>query len=98
VKEFNNMKITEEQEEQIINFGVFGYSNERMSCLLGIDENGIEEEMEDTSSEFCKLYVKGKIKADYVIDCKLFDMARSGDIKALDKLNSRKTARKRSQK
>jgi hypothetical protein len=31
--------------------------------------------------------------ADYVIDLKLFDMAKSGDIKALDKLDFRKRSR-----
>jgi len=31
--------------------------------------------------------------ADYVIDLKLFEMAKTGDIKALDKLDNRKQLR-----
>ena len=89
------MEITEDQKDQIANFGAFGYSNQRMSFVLEVPENEIEEEMNDTSSNFYSLYMTGKTKADYVIDCKLFDMARSGDIKALDKLSSRKSARSR---
>ncbi len=36
--------------------------------------------------------------SDYVIDLKLFEMAKSGDIKALEKLDLRKYARKNDSK
>jgi hypothetical protein len=37
---------------------------------------------------------KGKDLAEYVIDLKLFEMAKSGDIKALEKFETRKANRK----
>jgi len=40
-----------------------------------------------------KLLQKGRDMADYVIDLKLFEMAKSGDIKALEKLDYRKRTR-----
>lgn len=83
------MKLTEEIIEQIVNFGAFQYSNLKMANVLNLPENIIEEEMNNKSSEFYKLYLKGKDRADYVIDLKLFQMAKVGDIKALDKFEQR---------
>ena len=41
-------------------------------------------------SVFYKTYMKGSDMANYLIDLKLFEMAQSGDIKAIDKLSERK--------
>jgi hypothetical protein len=87
------MKIKAEQEEMIINFGVFGYSAEKMASVLGVDLLEIEKCLQDKDSQFSKLIQKGSDLADYVIDLKLFEMAKSGDIKALDKLEVRKKFR-----
>ena len=87
------MKIVKEQEEQIINFGVFNYNAKKIASILGVDKKEIEQELKNQESEFSKLFQKGKDMADYVIDLKLFEMAKSGDIKALDKLDSRKCNR-----
>lgn len=87
------MIIAKEAEEQIVNFGVFEYDTLKMSNILDVSEHEIIKEMKNTSSDFYKLYQKGVDMADYVIDLKLFDMAKSGDIKALDKLDFRKRLR-----
>lgn len=87
------MIIAKEAEEQIVNFGVFEYDTLKMSNILDVPEHEIIKEMKNTSSDFYKLYQKGVDMADYVIDLKLFDMAKSGDIKALDKLDFRKRLR-----
>ena len=83
-----------DKELKIINFGVFGYDQRKMANILDIDEKEIGKMIADKSSEFNKLLQKGKDMADYVIDLKLFEMAKSGDIKALDKLDLRKRMRK----
>lgn len=87
------MIISKEVEEQIVNFGVFEYDTLKISNILNIPEHEIIKEIKNPLSDFYKLYQKGIDMADYVIDLKLFDMAKSGDIKALDKLDHRKRLR-----
>lgn len=87
------MEIKKEQEELIINFGAFGYDSEKISNILGVSELEISKEMDDENSLFSKLLQKGKDMSDYVIDLKLFEMAKAGDIKALEKFEFRKKER-----
>jgi len=47
----------------------------------------------EINSEFSQLLQKGRDMSDYVIDLRLFEMAKTGDIKALDKLEQRKNIR-----
>ena len=81
--------IIDEYEEMIVNFGAFSYSNEKMVAILLINEKQIAIEMEDKNSDFYRLYSKGKNMRDYVLDLKLFEMAQSGDLKALDEFYAR---------
>lgn len=92
------MKIEEEHREKIINFGAFDYDFIKMANILNLDYLEVENEMKNEDSEFHKLFQKGKDMSDYVIDLKLFEMAKSGDIKALEKLDLRKYARKNDSK
>lgn len=85
------MKI--ENEEQVVNFGVFAYGAKKIANILGVDLKEVEAEMNDKNSILSKLLEKGRDVSDYVIDLKLFEMAKSGDIKALDKLEFRKRSR-----
>jgi hypothetical protein len=87
------MEIKKEQKEQVINFGVFDYSSKKIASILGLDKSEVDSELKNKESELSKLLQKGKDMADYVIDLKLFEMAKTGDIKALDKLDSRKRMR-----
>ena len=84
------MEIKKEQEELIINLGALGYSKGKISSILGIDISHIEKEFSNKESKMSKLFQKGKDMADYVIDLKLFEMAKQGDMKALEKLELRK--------
>jgi len=84
------MEIKKEQHEQIVNCGVFDYDAQKLSNILGFKKEDIETEMKNKDSELSQLLQKGKDMADYVIDLKLFEMAKTGDIKALDKLGQRK--------
>lgn len=87
------MEIKKDQHEQIINCGVFEYNSEKLANILGFDKKEIESEIKNKYSELNQLLQKGKDMADYIIDLKLFEMAKTGDLKALDKLNKRKTNR-----
>ncbi len=80
-------------EEDIVNFGAFGYDAERVSSILQLPHSEVCKLMSDKKSEFYLLYDKGRIMAEYVIDQKLYEMAKAGDIKALEKLELRKKIR-----
>jgi hypothetical protein len=93
-KQFRTIfKIEKENEEQIINFGVFNYDALKIANILGLTETEIETEIKNENSDLSKLLQKGRDMADFVIDLKLFEMAKSGDIKALEKLDYRKRIR-----
>jgi len=89
------MEIKKEQEEIIINMGAFDYNASKIANILSFDIKEIEKEFKDKNSKLNELLLKGKDMADYVIDLKLFEMAKTGDIKALEKLDYRKNKRKR---
>jgi len=88
------MEIKKEQKEQVINFGVFNYDSKKIASILELDKDEVDSELKNEESELSKLLQKGKDMADYVIDLKLFEMAKTGDIKALEKLDLRKRRRK----
>ena len=87
------MNINKDNEEMIVNFGALEYDAEKISIILGEDIEEVKKEMKNKNSDLFKLLQKGKYLAEYLIDLKLFEMAKSGDIKALDKLDSRKRDR-----
>lgn len=86
--------ITEKEIEQIINLGALGYTPNLCSEILGWEQKEIEYLLKNKESVFYKNFQKGEIRAQYVIDLKLFELAQQGDIKALDKLELRKKLRK----
>ena len=88
------MKIEEEKEELIVNCGVFGYDARKIASILGVSEAEVLKEMDDKESQISKLLQKGVDMGDYVIDLKLFEMEKTGDIKALRKLDLRRKIRK----
>lgn len=87
--------INAEDRERIVNLGALEYDADSCAIILGWDKAEVEKLLEDTSSEFFKYYQEGKIKAQYVIDLKLFEQAQAGDIKSIEKLEFRKKMRKR---
>jgi hypothetical protein len=87
------MEIKKEDEERIINCGAFEYSAQKIAYLFGFDKNDVMREMDNKESKINQLLQKGKEMADYVIDLKLFEMAKIGDLKALERLEIRKSKR-----
>lgn len=85
--------ITEDVEEKVITFGSLHYSADKMANILGWDEKYIVKQMNDKSSDFSKLYKRGSDIAEYLLDKKLFEMAKSGDLKAMEKYEIKKKIR-----
>ena len=85
------MKI--ENPEMIINFGAFGYDAKKMSSILGVPEVEILSELKNKDSEFAKLFQKGVDMSEYVIDLKIFQMAKQGDLEAITLFEKRKEQR-----
>ncbi len=56
---------------------------------MKLDLKQVEQLLLDKSTDFFKIYQHGKDYASYLIDMKLFELAQSGDIKALEKLEKR---------
>jgi IS30 family transposase len=88
------MTLSDENKEMIINFGAFHYSSEKIASILGLKQTEIDKELKSTTSELYLLYKKGQDLADYAIDVKLFELARNGDIKAIEKMDLRKRKQK----
>tara|TARA_R110001599_G_scaffold332511_1_gene547975 strand:- start:23377 stop:23646 length:270 start_codon:yes stop_codon:yes gene_type:complete len=85
--------IEEKETELIINFGGLKYKNKQMAEVLGWPLSEIEKGMQK-EQKFYALYNQGKTRAAYVIDMKLFEMAQSGDLRALAKLEDRQKKKK----
>ena len=76
-------EFTDDQKKMIKNMGALGYQADKICSIMKFDLIMIKSAMVDKNSEFMKLYTEGADFASYVIDLKLFEMAQSGDIKAM---------------
>jgi len=86
--------MSNKEKQMIINFGALGYAPEICEKILGWEKSKFTNAIKNQSNDIFKAYEEGTLKADYVIDLKLFEQAQQGDIKALNKLEQRKRARK----
>lgn len=84
-----NMEYSNEIEEIIINCGAFGYKPDVIASLLKLEIHIVHDAM-DFDKKFIKLYNFGHNMANYKIDLKLFEMAKSGDIKAMQAFQAKK--------
>lgn len=83
------IEYSNENEEIIINCGAFGYKADVIASLLRIDLSVIENAMVN-DNQFIKLYKFGNDMANYKLDLKLFEMAKSGDIKAMQAFQAKR--------
>lgn len=87
------MKYTEDFLKKIVGVGTLGYSVSKIINVLDIEEKDVEQfinDFDNFDSQLRRAYQKGVDKADYAIDTKLFEQAKSGDLKALQKYEQRK--------
>ena len=91
------MKFEKEEIEVIHTFGALQYNNQQIADVLGVSILDIEKEFKNIESQLSKAYKKGKAMADFQIHSRLFDLAKTGDFKALEKLEDLRDENNRTQ-
>ena len=85
------MELTLETIQKIEQCGVLGYPPSKISSILGIlDQDTFIGLFNDPSSEVYKAYQKGVDKGDFAIDMKIYELAKSGDLDAIEQFQKRK--------
>lgn len=85
------MKYTDDFLKKIMQCGTLGYPLSKILNVLDVvNEAEFKDDFNNKESEVSKNYQKGIDRADFVLDSKLFEMAKDGDLKALDKYERRK--------
>lgn len=75
----------------MVQVGTLGYPLSKIINVFDIDDiKQFTKDFDNPKSQVALSYQKGVDKADFVLDLKLFDMAKGGDLKALDKYEVRK--------
>lgn len=87
------MEYNEDFLKKMVQVGTLGYPLSKIINVLDIeDTKQFTKDFDNPKSKVAISYQKGVDKADFVLDSKLFDMAKGGDLKALDKYERRKRA------
>lgn len=85
------MEYTEDFLKKMVQVGTLGYPLSKIINVLDIDDiKQFTKDFDNPKSQVAISYQKGIDKADFVLDSKLFDMAKGGGLKALDKYEVRK--------
>lgn len=85
------MEYNEDFLKKMVQVGTLGYPLSKIINVLDIDDTKqFIKDFDNPKSKVAISYQKGVDKADFVLDSKLFDMAKGGDLKALDKYERRK--------
>lgn len=82
---------TKEFLDQIVSLGIVGYPLSKILNIISDDIDKVEftSAFNDPDSAVAKAYQKGIDRRDYDIDIRLFELAKSGDLKALEKYEER---------
>jgi len=85
------MEYNEDFLKKMVQVGTLGYPLSKIINVLDIDDvKQFTKDFDNPKSKVAISYQKGVDKADFVLDSKIFDMAKGGDLKALDKYEARK--------
>jgi hypothetical protein len=85
------MEYTEEFLKKMIQVGTLGYPLSKVANVLEVDDFEVfKKDFYDQNHTINLNYNKGLDKADLIIDSKLFELAKNGDLKALEKYERRK--------
>ena len=85
------MEYNEDFLKKMVQVGPLGYPLSKIINVLDIDDvKQFTKDFDNPKSKVAISYQKGVDKADFVLDSKIFDMAKGGDLKALDKYEARK--------
>ena len=85
------MEYNEDFLKKMVQVGTLGYPLSKIINVLDIDDTKqFTKDFDNPKSQVAISYQKGVDKADFVLDSRLFDMAKGGDLKALEKYERRK--------
>lgn len=90
------MKYDDEFLKKVESLGILGYPVQKCINILDIGDTEVNQfttDFNSPESKVKKAYQKGVDKAEYAIDSKLFNKAKEGDLKALQKFEDRQSAR-----
>lgn len=85
--------LNEEEIKMMINMGALGYESSKIAILMDMDVSEVETGLKDPENTLYKAYKKGEYLSEYKIDLKLLEMAQSGDIKAMERIEQKKQTR-----
>ena len=85
--------MTDETLKKIINLGALGYPADKCANVLdltGEDRQSFLADFKNPKSEIAQAYQAGMDVADFEIDTKLLQLAKTGDAKSIQLLENRK--------
>lgn len=89
------MEYSEDILKKVVAMGTLGYPLSKILNVLDIDDKDQAAfclDFDNKQHPLHKAYQKGIDKADYAIDSRLFDLAKSGDIMAIKEFTDRKAS------
>lgn len=90
------MEYDKEFIAKITGMGTLGYDAEKIINVLDIvDVDQFRKDFMNKDSDIYKAFQKGVDKSDYIIDMKLYELAKTGDMKAIELYDKRKNAPKK---
>lgn len=77
--------------DTVVSFGIVRYPLDKILNILpdDVDRDEFTQQFNDPTHDIAKAYQKGIDRSDYDIDIRLFEMAKSGDLSALEKYERR---------
>lgn len=89
-----------ELTDLVVSFGIVRYPLDKILNIIpdDVDRDEFITQFNDPNHPIAKAYQKGIDRSDYDIDIRLFEMAKSGDMKALEKYEERQYLRLKQKK
>jgi hypothetical protein len=85
---------SEELLSRILQAGTLGYPLSKIINIFDIEDiHEFEADFYNPESPVFKAYQRGVDKSDFIIDSKLFELAKTGDVLAINKYEQRKYER-----
>lgn len=77
--------------DTVVSFGIVRYPLEKILNIIpdDVDKDEFTQQFNDPTHPVAKAYQKGIDRSEYDIDIRLFEMAKSGDLAALEKYERR---------
>lgn len=84
----------------VVSFGIVRYPLDKILNIIpdDVDKDEFTLQFNDPTHHINKAYQKGIDRSEYDIDIRLFEMAKSGDLKALEKYEERLFLRNKKKK